>query len=84
MKKQDKVSGKNPNVIEKNNLPEKEFKVVVIKMLNELRKRIDEQKQNFNKELEDTKKNQWMQKNITEKNNILEGINSRLSDTEEI
>ena len=84
MKKQDKVSGKNPNVIEKNNLPEKEFKVVVIKMLNELRKRIDEQKQNFNKELEDTKKNQWMQKNTTEKNNILEGINSRLSDTEEI
>ena len=84
MKEQDKVSGKNPNVIEKNNLPEKEFKVVVVKMLNELRKRIDEQKQNFNKELEDTKKNQWMQKNTTEKNNILEGINSRLSDTEEI
>ena len=58
MKEQDKVSGKNPNVIEKNNLPEKEFKVVVVKMLNELRKRIDEQKQKFNKVLEDTKKYQ--------------------------
>lgn len=55
MKEQDKVSGKNPNVTEETNLPEKEFQEVVIKMLNELRKKIDEQKQNFNKELENTK-----------------------------
>ena len=39
MKEQDKVSGKNPNVTEKINLPEKEFQEVVIKMLNELRKK---------------------------------------------
>lgn len=84
MKEQDKVSGKNPNVTEKINLPEKEFQVAVIKMLNELRKKIGEQKQNFNKELENTKKNQWMQKNSTEKKNILEDISSRLGDTEEI
>lgn len=56
MKEQDKVSGKHPNVTEKINLPEKEFQVVVIKMFNELRKKIGEQKQNFNKELENTKK----------------------------
>ena len=56
MKEQDKVSGKNPNVTEETNLPEKEFQEVVIKMLNELKKKIGEQKQNFNKELENTKR----------------------------
>jgi len=43
------------------NLPEKEFKVMIIKIIKELRKRTDEQshKQAFlNKDLENIKKNQ--------------------------
>ena len=35
-----------------NNLPDKEFKEMVIKILSKLRKRIQEHTENFNKELE--------------------------------
>jgi len=35
-----------------NNLPDKEFKEMVIKILSKLRKRIKEHTENFNKELE--------------------------------
>ena len=35
-----------------NNLPDQEFKALVIRMLNELEKIIDEHSKNFNKELE--------------------------------
>ena len=52
-------------------------------MLTELQKRIDEHSENF-KELENIKKNQSELKNIIiEMKNTLEGINSRLRDTEE-
>ena len=47
--------------VERSNLPEKEFKVMIIKMIKELRKRTDEQnyKQAFlNKDLGNIKKNQ--------------------------
>ena len=40
---------KNPNEIEINNLPDTEFKQVVIRMLTELGERIDEHSENFNK-----------------------------------
>ena len=39
-----------------NNLPDKEFKALVIRMLMELRKRIDKHSENFNKEPENIKK----------------------------
>ena len=77
---------KNPNEIEINNLPDKEFKTLVIRMLTEWGERIDEHSENFNRKLEHMKKNQSEVKNtITKmkKKNILEGINSRLGDTEE-
>ena len=35
------------------NFPDKEFKAIVIRMLTELQKKIDEHSENFNKELED-------------------------------
>lgn len=40
-----------------NNLPDKEYKALVIRMLTEL-KRLDEHSENFSKELENIKKNQ--------------------------
>ena len=40
------------------NLPDKEFKVIIIKMLTKLRIRIEEHTENFNKELENIRKNQ--------------------------
>ena len=47
-KEQDKTSEENPNETEINYLPDKEFKAIVIKMLSELRKRIDEHSEKFN------------------------------------
>ena len=50
LKEPKKHSEKN-NEIERNNLPDKEFKALVIKMFTELGKRIDVHSKNFNKEL---------------------------------
>ena len=66
------------------NVPNKEFNVMVIKMLTRLRRRIDEHSENFNKELENIKKTQSeRKKSITKIKNTLEGMNSTLSNTEE-
>lgn len=52
-----------------NSLPDKELKVILIRMLTELWKRIDEFSENFNKQLESIKKNQSELKyTITEMN----------------
>ena len=47
---------KNLNDIEIRNLPDKEFKVMVIKMLTKLRRRMDEHSEDFNKETENIRK----------------------------
>ena len=51
MEKQDKTSGKKINRNGDNNLPDKEFKVIVTKILTELR-RLCEVNENFNKKIE--------------------------------
>ena len=68
--------------VEITSLPDEEFKVMIINMLKELRRRIDKHSERSNKELENIKKNLTETKNtITDIKNILEGINSRLDDT---
>ena len=63
--------------MEISNLPNKEFKVMIIKILTELR-RMNEYSENFNQKLENIKKNQSEVKNtITEMKNTLEAINCR-------
>ena len=52
-------------------------------MLTELGKRIDANSEHFNKQLEDIKKDPIRNSIAEIKNNTLEGMNSRLSDTEE-
>ena len=84
IKEQDKSSGKELNKIEINSLPDKEYKLMVIRMLTELGRRINEHSENFNKELENIKKSQRELKNtIMERKNSLEGSNNRVDDTEE-
>ena len=57
---------------------------MVIKMLTELGRRTEQHAKNFNKDLEDIRKNQSELKNtVIEMKNMLEGINNRLDDTEE-
>ena len=59
MKEQEKTPEKNnTNEREINNLLDKEFKALVIRMLTESGKRTDEHSENFNKELESIKNNQ--------------------------
>ena len=50
MKEQDKIPGKNPNETEINNLPDEKFKVMVTKIFTDLRRRMDEHTENFNKQ----------------------------------
>ena len=57
MKEQEKKKKPCTNDIQKNNLPDQEFKAIVTRMLIGLGKRIDEHSKNFNKVLENIKKN---------------------------
>ena len=41
MKKQDKISEKQLNEVETGNLPETEFRIMIVKMIQDLRKRTE-------------------------------------------
>ena len=56
VKEQDKSSEKELNKTEINNVPEREYKLMVIRRCTELGRRMDEHSENFNKELESIKK----------------------------
>ena len=62
MKEQDKPPEKQLNEVEIGNLPEKEFKIMIVKMIQDLRKRmeakIEKMQEMFNKDLEKLKKKQ--------------------------
>ena len=60
--------------MEISNLHDKEFKVIIRMMFNKLKRRMDEHSENFNKGLENVKKNQ-----IQLKNTITEIKNTRRS-----
>ena len=65
MKEQNKTPGENPNEMVVNNLPDKEFKATVIKMLTKPSRRIQQHSENFNEVSENIKKNQSELKNTT-------------------
>ena len=85
-----KEKGKNLqdqiNEEEIGNLPEKEFRVTVVKMIQNLGNKveawIEKIQEMFNKDLEEQKKKQ-MNNTINEIKNTLEGINSRITEAEE-
>ena len=83
-----KEQGKNPtdqtNEEEIGSLPEKEFRVMIVKMIQNLGNRMDKIQETFNKELEELKSKQTMMNNtINEVKNSLEGISSRITEAEE-
>ena len=55
MKEQNKAPEKERNKVEMSNLKDAEFKTLVIRMLNELKGRVDELSVNFNREVENIK-----------------------------
>ena len=70
------------------NLPEKEFTVMRVKMIQNLRNTMEtwikKLQEMFHKELEEIKNKQiGMNKTITEMKNTLEGINSRITEEKE-
>ena len=88
MKEQDKTPEKQLNEVELVNLPEKDFRIMIVKMIQDLGKRmeakIEKMQEMFNKGLEELKNKQTeMNNTITEIKNILEGINSRITEAEE-
>ena len=82
-KEQDKNPQEQLNEVDTGSLPEKEFRVMIVKMIQDLGKRMEAQEM-FNKELEDLRNTQTeMNSTITGMKNTLEGINSRIIEAEE-
>ena len=96
IKEQDKTTDKKRNEVEIGNLPEKEFRIMIVKMIQDLGKRmeakIEKMQEMLNKDLEELRnkqieelKNKQTDVNniITEMKNTLEGISSRITVAEE-
>ena len=70
-----KEQGKNPrdqtNEEEIGSLPEKEFRIMIVKMIQNLGSRIEKTQETFNKDLEELKSNQTMMNNKKMKLKIL-------------
>ena len=82
-----KEQGKNPpdetNEEEIRSLTEKEFRVMTVKMIQNLENRMEKIQEMFNKDLEELKSKQTKMNNtINEIKNSLEGINSRITEAE--
>ena len=78
---QDKIQEKQQNEVEIGNLPEKEFRIMIVKMSQNRGKRmeakIEKMREMFTEDLEELKNKQ------IEMNNTLEGIHSRITEAEE-
>ena len=84
MKEQRKNPLDQTNEEEIGSLPEKEFKVIIVKMIQNLGNRMEKIQETFNKDLEELKSKQTMINNtINEIKNSLQGINSRITEAEE-
>ena len=88
MKEQEKTPEKQLNEVEIGNLPEKEFRIMIVKMIQDLGNRMEARTEKiqemFNKDLEELKnKQREMNNTITAMKNTLEGINSRITEKEE-
>ena len=84
MKEQTRNTGVQINEEEIGKLPEKEFRITVIKMIKTLENRMEKMQESINKDLEELR-SKWTETNSTiiEIKNTLEGINSRISEAEE-
>ena len=83
-----KEQGKNPpdltNEEEIASLPEKEFRIMIVKMIQNYGNRMEKIQDMFNKDLEELKSKQTvMNHKINEIKSSLEGINSRITEAEE-
>ena len=82
-----KEQGSDPpgqtNEEEIGSLPEKEFTVMIVKLIQNLGNRMEKIQETFNKDLEELKSKQTMMNNtINEIKNSLKGNNSRITEAE--
>ena len=59
-------------------LPEKEFRIMIVKMIKNLENRMEKVQESINKDLELKNKHREMNNTITEIKNVLGGSNSRI------
>ena len=95
VKEQDKCPPNQTKEEETGNLPDKEFQIMIVKMIqnlenkmelqiNSLATRTEKMQDRFNKDLEEIKKSQYIMNNpINEIKNTLEGNNSRITEAED-
>ena len=84
MKEQSKNPPDQINEEEIGSLPEKEFRVMIVKMIQNLENRMAKIQEIFNKELEEIKSKQTMMNNkLNEIKNSLEWISSRITEAEQ-
>ena len=84
MKEQDKNPPNLTNEEKIGSLPEKEFRIMIVKMIQNIANRMEKIQEPFHKDLEELKSKQTiMNKTINEIKNSLEGINSRITEAEE-
>ena len=84
MKEQTRNTEVQINENETGKLPEKEFRIMIVKMIKSLESRMEKMQESINKKLEELKyKNTETNNIITKIKNTLEGINRRISEVEE-
>ena len=88
MKEQGKILQDKINEEEMGNLPEKEFRVKIVKMIQNLRNRMESQiekiQEMLNKDLEELNNKQTQMNNtIIGMKNTLEGMKNRITEAEE-
>ena len=83
MKEQTRNTEVQINEEEIGKLPEKEFRIVIVKMIKNLENKMEKMQESINKYLKDLKsKHTETNSTITEIKNTLKGINSRISEAE--
>ena len=84
MKQQTRNTEVQINEEEIGKLSEKEFRIMIVKMIKNLENRMKRMQESINKDLEELKKKHTQTNNaITEIKNTLKGINSRIIKAEE-
>ena len=84
MKEQTRNTEVQINEEEIGQLPEKEFRIMMVKIIKNLENKMEKKQESINKDLEKLKNKHTETNNtITEIKNTLKGINSRISEAEE-
>ena len=84
IKEQGKTPPDQTNEEQIGSLPQKEFRVMIVKMIPNLGNRMEKIQETFNKDLGELKHKQTMMNNtINETKNSLEEISSRITEAEE-